>query len=316
MTGKVSLLTRVDRIGDLRAIEAIARNGSLTAAAQELGISLTAISKRLGRIEEAIGARLAQRSTRHLNLTEEGERFLEICRTVLDAIDAAEDMDMRRPQGLVRVSAAVAFSQRQIAPRLGDFIEAFPGVSVQVLSNNQLIDLVKHKVDVAFRQAPLDNSSYITRTIGPDAEFLCASPAYVERFGMPGHPQDLRSHRCMTTGDPAPRSWTLYRGDETFVAPLTSFIGATDGEVPHVAALQGHGIAMKSSWDVIDDIREGRLVRILPDWWGRPRTLRVVYPVRSHQPRRIQAFVRFMEGELRAAAAAAEHLGIFMTTTG
>jgi DNA-binding transcriptional LysR family regulator len=306
------ILARIERIEDLRVFDAIARAGNLSAAGRELGLSLTVVSKRLSYLEETLAVRLIQRTTRQLHLTDEGLMFLDRCRTVLEAVDAAEDVGAdRTDQGTIRIAAAVAFAQRQIAPRLGRFLALHPKISVQILANNRLVDLVEQKVDVAFRQAPLDNSSFVTRTIGPDAEILCASPAYVAQWGAPDHPDELIDHRCLTVGDPAPKTWALHRGEEFVDAPVASVIGSTDGEVPHEAALQGCGIALKSSWDVIDDIRAGMLVRVLPEWWGRPRTLRVVHPVRLHQPRRVQAFVQFIETELKAEAAANRELGLF-----
>lgn len=305
-------MARIERIEDLRVFEAIARAGSLSAASRMLALSLTVVSKRLSRLEKTLGVRLIQRTTRQLHLTDEGRYFLDRCRAVLDAVDAAEDVGADfTQQGMVRVAAAVAFSQRQIAPRLGRFLKSYPGISVQILSNNRLIDLVEQKVDVAFRQAPLDNSRFVTRTIGPDAEILCASPAYLTEHGEPRHPDDLIRHQCLTVGDPAPRAWPLHRADAQVEAAVACTIGSTDGEVPHEAAIQGCGIALKSSWDVLDDIRSGALVRVLPEWWGRPRTLRVVHPVRQHQPHRVQAFVQFMEMELRAAVETNRDLGLF-----
>jgi DNA-binding transcriptional LysR family regulator len=305
-------MKKIERIEDLRVFDAIARSGSLSGAARELDLALTLISKRLNRLESALDIRLIHRTTRRLYLTDEGQSFLERCRAVLEAVEAAEDVGADATlHGIVRVSAAVAFTQRQIAPRLHRFIMRYPDISVQVLSNNRLVDLVEQKVDVAFRQAPLDNSSFVTRTIGPDSEILCASPAYIAEHGAPSHPDDLVHHRCLTTGDPPPQSWAMQRGAQQVQATIHSALGSTDGELPHIAALQGAGIAVKSSWDVIDDIRQGTLVRVLPDWWGRTRSLRVMHPVRLHQPRRVQLFVQFMEAELKATVEANRDLHLF-----
>lgn len=305
-------MNKIDRIDDFRVIDAIARTGNLSSAGRELGLSLTVVSKRLNRVEESLGVRLIQRTTRTLHFTEEGLAFLEHCRNVLDAVSAAEEVAATVTQnGTVRVTAAVAFSQRQIAPRLGEFINRHPGISVQILPNNRPIDLVEQQVDIAFRQAPLDNSAYITRTIAPDDELLCASPFYLERHGTPQHPDDLAKHQFLTVGDPAPQIVTLNRGSEQINARVQSTVGSTDGEIPHIAALAGCGIALKSSWDVLDDIRSGRLVRVLPEWWGRARTLRVVYPARAYQPERVRTFIEYMEKQLRGEVARNADLGLF-----
>ncbi|MCJ2181266.1 LysR family transcriptional regulator [Novosphingobium sp. 1949] len=303
---------RIDRIDYFRIVDAIHRTGNLSSAARELGLSLTAISKRLTSLEETLGVRLIQRTTRTLHFTEEGAIFLEHCRNVLDAVAAAQEIGPGHTRsGTVRVTAAVAFSQRQIAPRLAAFLQEHPNIAVQILPNNRPIDLVEQQIDVAFRQAPLDNSAYITRTIAPDDEFLCAAPAYLARHGTPLTPDDLQHHQFLSVGDPAPHALVLTSGRHEVNARVHSTVGSTDGEIPHLAALDGCGIALKSSWDVIDDLRAGRLVRVLPDWWGRARTLRVVYPVRGYQPTRVGAFIEFMERELRAAAHRNRDLNLF-----
>ncbi|MBT0670643.1 LysR family transcriptional regulator [Novosphingobium profundi] len=302
----------IDRIEDFRIVDAIARTGTLSGAARELDLSLTVVSKRLSRLEATLGLRLVQRTTRSLHFSDEGLLFLERCRDVLEAVAAAQDVgEDANDQGSVRITAAVGFAQRQIAPRLAKFADRYPGISIQILSTNPLIDLVEQQVDVAFRQAPLDNSAYITRTIAPDDELLCASPAYCEAHGVPAHPDELIQHRCLTVGDPPPRTWSLQKDEERLEVKVRSAMGASDGEIPHLAALQGCGIALKSSWEVVKDIRAGRLIRVLPQWWGRTRSVRVVFPIRRHQPARVRTFVDFMEQELRAEAARASDLGLF-----
>lgn len=277
-----------------------------------MAVSLTLVSKRLKRLEDGLGLRLVHRTTRQLSLTDEGLRFLDRCRTVLEAVEAAEEVaSADTVRGVVRITASFAFAHRQIAPRLPRFLDAYPDVSVQMVTSDASVDLVEHKLDLAFRQLPLGDSTFVTRTIAPDGRLLCASPAYIARHGQPAHPDDLIHHRCLTIGDPAPTRWTLHRDGVTVAAPIRSAAGSTDGEVAHAMALAGGGIAMKASWDILDDIRSGRLVRILPGWWGEGRVMRVVHPVRAHQPRRVRAFVDFTETELKAAVRENEDLGVF-----
>jgi len=302
----------LEAIEDLRVFDAIARTGSLSAAAREMAVSLSLVSTKLKRLEAGLGIRLVHRTTRQMSLTGEGLAFLDRCRNVLEAVAAAEELGADDTiRGVVRVTASVALAQRQIGPRLPRFLDLHPEIEVQVIASERLVDLVEQKVDVAFRQTALGESSFVTRTIAPDGRVLCASPNYVARFGMPEAPQDLSRHRCLTVGDPPPVRWTLARGGEEIDVPIRSALSSTDGEVPHAAALADGGIAMKSSWDVIDDIRSGRLIRVLPEWWGMTRALRVVQPVRMHRPQRVRAFVDFLEAELKAAVRANADLGLF-----
>lgn len=302
----------LESIEDLRVFDAIARAGSLSEAARAMAVSLSWVSTKLKRLEASLGVRLVQRTTRRLSLTDEGMAFWARCRTVLEAVAAAEEFRADDTiRGVVRVTASVAFAQRQIGPRLPRFLDLHPGIEVQVIASERLVDLIEQKVDVAFRQLPLGVSSFVTRTIAPDGRVLCASPGYLARFGIPEAPADLSRHRCLTVGDPPPVRWTLTRGDEEVAVPIRGALSSTDGEVPHAAALADGGIAMKSSWDVIDDIRAGRLVRVLPDWWGMTRVLRVVQPVRSHQPQRVRSLVDFLESELKLAVRINADLGLF-----
>jgi DNA-binding transcriptional LysR family regulator len=303
----------LDSIEDLRLFDGIVRAGSLSGAAQSFDVSLTLVSKRLKRLEATLGVRLVQRTTRQLQLTEEGEEFLQRCRLVLDAVEAAEEVgEAGTHKGVVRVTAAVAFAQRHVAPRLPRFLSANPGVSIQLIASNELLDLIGRKVDVALRQAPLTDSRLIMRPLVPDAHLLCASPAYLARYGMPACPSDLAQHACLTVGDPPPSSWTLYRGQEVVEVSIKTAVGGTDGEICHAVALADGGIAMKATWDVLEDIQNGRLVRVLPEWWGgQDRWVRLVYPSRLQQPRRVRAFIAFMEAEMRAALVTGANCGLF-----
>lgn len=306
---------RLDSIDDFRIYEAVIRAGSLSEAARNLNLSLTSVSKRLKRIEDTLGLRLVNRSTRQLSLTPEGEIFGERARAVLQSVADAQDMGPANTiRGVVRVTATAAFAKRQLAPRLPRFLDRCPDVEVQINTSDRIIDLLAEKMDLAFRQAPLGDGRLITRTIAEDALVLVASPDYVSRFGAPRVPADLRDHPALTVGDPPPRSWSLRRGDEITEVAVRSAVSSPDGEVSHQVALAAGGVAMKASWDVIDDIRSGRLVRVLPEWWGLPRMLRIVFPMRAHQPRRVRALVDFMEEELRRAAADAADLRLFPST--
>lgn len=305
-------MARLDSIDEFRIFDAIARTGSLSGASRDLSLSLAVISKRLKRIEETLGVQLIQRSTRSMFLTAEGLNFHEHCQTVLEAVSGAMEIQGgKTAQGVVRVTSTAAFAQRQIAPRLKRFLDANPGVEVQILPSDKAVDLIEHKIDVAFRHTPYDSGRLITRTIAADGSLLCASPDYLREHGTPQHPDDLIHHRALTVGDPPLRHWSLHRGAERIEAPIRSAVSSLDGEAPHALALVGGGIAMKASWDVIDDVRSGRLVRVLPEWWGDPCSLRIAFPQHKRQPFRVRALIDFMQNELRKTVRDNADLGLF-----
>jgi len=297
-------MARLDHIGDLRVFEALARLGSLTHAAKDLGITLAVTSKRLQRLEAVLGVRLVDRTTRSVRLTQDGKRMLVHCRHTLEALDRVEDSVLRGAEGVVRIAAAVAFAQRQIAPRLPEFLESYPDISIEIAASNRVIDLVEDGIDVAFRQGTPLAAHPTVRARLPDGHVLVASPDYLRRAGVPATPEDLSRHRLLCVGLPAPREWVLMNGSETRAVPIAKSITGSDGEIAHAAALAGGGIALKSIWDVDEDLQSGRLLRVLPDWKFGPREVHILVPMREFQSRRVTLVVQFLKSALERSAAA------------
>lgn len=292
-------MPRLNNIADLRVFEALARLGSLTAAGADLGIGVALASKRLQRLEGALGVRLVDRTTRAARLTVDGEALLPPCRAAIAAADAAEDAVAQDHGGLVRLAAAPAFAQRHIAPRLPAFLDAHPGLRVEIDASTQLVDLVDQGIDLAFRQmAPMPDLPTV-RARFPDAHMLVASPDYLARHSAPDTPEDLGAHRLLTVGIPAPRLWSLTDGARRCEVPVRDALSGSDGEMAHAAALAGGGIALKSAWDVDADIAAGRLVHVLPRWHCGPRQVHVLVPMREFQPRRVTRLMEFLTAELR-----------------
>jgi DNA-binding transcriptional LysR family regulator len=290
-------LARIENIVDLRIFEAIGRTRTLTGAAKDCGLSLTAVSRRLQQLEEVLELRLVQRSTRRLHLTPEGERFLENTRDILARLEEAENI--ASDKGTLRMTASVALSQRVIAPLLPRFFDLHQGVSVEMIASNDLMDLLQRRIDLAIRQEALEDSRLVARRIAPDARILCATPAYLSMAGTPEHPTDLERHRCLCVGIPARRSWTLISKSEQVEVPVRPILVDNNGEVIHAMALADGGIAIKSIWDVLDDLRSGRLVHVLPAWRdGVDRSIHLVLPERRYMPRRVRLFADFLAESL------------------
>lgn len=296
-------------LGDLTDISifvAAVEGGSLSAAGRSLGLSLAVVSRRLAGLEARLGVRLLQRTTRRLNLTGDGAVFLERCRAILDQVAAAEEAVQARKsavEGLLRVTCTAAFGRRQIAPRLAALAELHPRLRVQVIVTDAIVDLVRDGVDIAIRQAVVPEAGLIVRQLAPNRRVFCATPGYLERFGVPRRPEDLLRHRLIALGEPAPTRYRLTPADggETVVQPFTPAILANDGEVAHAAALSGAGIVLKSIWDVAEDIDAGRLVPLLSDWQAPAPAIQAVYPSARLLPPRVRVFVDFMAAALRAA---------------
>ncbi|PNU06601.1 hypothetical protein A8V01_02425 [Novosphingobium guangzhouense] len=300
----------MEHIVDLRLFEAIGRTRSLTDAARDTGLSLTVVSRRLKQLETALEVRLVQRSTRRLHLTPEGEQFLENARTVLAALEIAEEVGSDR--GSLRVTASVAFAKRVLAPLLPRFMDVHPGIAVEVLASNDVVDLLQQRVDLAVRQEALEDSRLVMRRAAADARILCATPDYLASAGAPQEPADLEHHRCLSVGIPPRRSWTLLRDGERVEVPIRPMVSDNNGEVIHAVALAHGGIAIKSVWDVMEDLRAGRLVRVLPEWQeGADRSIHLVFPDRRYMPRRVRLFADFLMVELNAMLDRNADLGLW-----
>lgn len=288
---------------DLAVLVRIGTAGSLSQAARDLGISLTVVSKRLARLEQMLGVRLVNRSTRSVSLTEDGQTLLPRAMDILARVEeaqAAVQSGRTEASGVLRVTATVAFACGQIAPRLGRLMALNPDLRIHLLSTDKMLDIVEDNVDVAIRQAILPDSNLVSRVIAPDRRVLVAAPAYVDRHGEPKRPQDLAHHRCIVLGDPPVTMWRFQRGGTKVTVEVGWTMLANDGAAAHAACLGGAGIALKSIWDSHEDLAQGRLVELLPGWIAPSMPIRAVFAARGHQPARIRAFTDFLQEELRA----------------
>lgn len=287
---------------DLAVFVRLASAGSLSEVARLDGMSLAVISKRLARLESDLQVRLVNRSPRRISLTDDGLELLPRAREILGKVEEAQAALQTRSTaaaGVLRITATIAFSVGQIAPRLGRFLQANPDLRIQLLSTDRMLDIVKDNVDVAIRQAKLPDSELVSRTIAPDRRVLVASPDYVARRGSPRVPQDLAEHDCIVLGDPPVTLWRFQRGARKVGVEVGWRLLANDGAAAQAACLGGAGIALKSIWDAREELAEGRLVELLPGWVPPAIPIQAVFASRHHQPARIRAFVDFLQDELR-----------------
>ncbi len=299
------MIRAMTNLEDIAVFVGIAAARSLSDAARNQDISLTVVSKRLTRLEQELGVRLVNRTTRQINLTSEGQAYLVRARDILARVeDAAAELQSHHTgaMGILRVTATIAFSQGQIAPRLARFMNANPDLKVHLLSTDTMLDIASNNVDVAIRQAILPDSSLVSRKIAPDRRVLVASPAYVSQHGSPELPSDIAGHRCIVLGDPPVTEWRFQRGREVMTADVQWTLLANDGAVAQAACVGGAGLALKSIWDAREDLEAGRLVELLPGWVAPSMPIQAVSLSKHHQPARIRAFIDFLEGELRHAA--------------
>lgn len=274
------------RLEDIQILLHTAQLGSLSAAARALDISPAVASAALKRLEGELGTHLLVRSTRSLRLTADGERYLEHARSALDALQAgAQALAAGRQtlQGQLSLSMPSDIGRQLLRPWLDVFLDEHPGVRLQLHISDRLADLYRMPVDVALRYGVPEDSSLVALPMLPDnRRLLCAAPSYLERHGWPEQPEDLAAHACLrlVLGDALHERWRFVRQGEWSTVMVSGRRNSDDGEIVRRWAVDGQGIAYKSRLDVLDDVRAGRLLPLLPDYQTERAPLYLVCPHR------------------------------------
>jgi DNA-binding transcriptional LysR family regulator len=284
----------LDDLNELKTFRAILAEGSLSAAARRLGVTLAVVSKRLASLEARVGVRLIQRNTRSLSSTEEGARLLIDVERALDAFAAAEERLMggrEEPVGTLRINAPVSFGRRCVAPVLGVLASRHPRLSVSLQLDDRLVDLVGEGFDVAIRIGALNDSSAMMRKLVDNHRILVAAPAYLDRAGRPQTPEEATSHEFLRYGA-ASEPWQL-KGPNGRIGKIAAAarLRVDSGDTLHDWALAGLGIALKSEVDVAQDIGTGRLERVLPEWDGGPAPIVALYPSADYLPLKTRVLI-------------------------
>jgi DNA-binding transcriptional LysR family regulator len=277
----------------------VARHGSLAAAARAIDLTPPAATKRLAALESRLGVRLLNRTTRSVSLTSEGETYLHHATRILAEIKEMEDVVSQGraiPRGLLRVNATLGFGRTTIAPLVSAFAVRYPEVELQMEVTDRPIDLVESGFDLAIRFGALPDKRLNARRIMSNRRFLCASPAYLERHGMPTSLADLAHHRCIIhrQNDDAYGIWRFMHHDHSEVVKVHGMLSSNDGDIVLGWALDGHGILIRSEWDLAKYLDSGRLKIVLPEFTLPSADLFVYYPTRRNQTIRARAFIDFL----------------------
>jgi DNA-binding transcriptional LysR family regulator len=278
----------------------VVESGSFTAAAERLGLSRPVVSKYITRLEDQLGARLLNRTTRRLSLTEAGQAFFARSQRGLQEIEAAEAEVSRlqeTPRGQLKLNAPMSFGILHIAAALPDFLARYPELSVEMNLEDRQIDLIQEGFDLAIRIAELPDSSLIARRLGPCRHVVCASPEYIKKYGSPRTPDDLRQHNVLTFRyHDSPSEWRFISPDGRFVsAPVSGSIQMNNSLALREAVLQGVGIMLTPTFIVGADIQSGILQVVLPDYRAQEISIYAIYPERRHLSPKVQAFIEFMK---------------------
>ena len=287
----------MDRLTVMEVFVRAADTGSFTAAALSLDMSPQMVGKYVASLEQRLGTRLLQRTTRRQSLTEAGRLFHAEAKRILDEVEAADACILalgERPRGTLRVTAPTTLGACRLAPALCDYLHAYPEVSIDLTLSDRVADMVEEGYDVAIRIGALPDSSMIARSLAPYEFIACASPDYLARRGTPRVPADLAGHECLRyaslSHSPA-NTWHLTRGDEGQAIEMSGRVRINDGRALIAATLAGCGIMFGPKVALDDDIGAGRLVRVLPDHDGPSRPVTLLYPADRRPSPKVRSFV-------------------------
>lgn len=297
----------MNAVSELAFFTLLVRLGSLAATARELNLTPPAVSKRLAQLEQRLGVRLLNRTTRSISLTSEGEVYLRNARRILEEIEEMErqvSSSRAAPRGLLRVNAPLGFGRTHIGPAISSFVQRYPEVEVQLHLTDRPINLPDDAIDVAIRFGELPDSRLIARKIATNRRRLCAAPAYLERCGRPQVPRDLLTHNCIVLrqNDAAFGIWRLSRGKQSEALKVRGGLSTNDGEVALNWALDGHGILLRAEWNLASHLRSGRLEEVLADYLTEPADIYAVYLERLNLSAKVSCFIEHLREFFRGAA--------------
>ena len=292
----------MDRLYQMRLYTRVVETGSFSAVARELGTIQPTISKQLTSLEEHLGVRLLNRTTRQLSPTEAGRKYYERCKRILDEVSDLEGSlsDLQtRPTGMLRVHAAVAFGQLYILPVMFKFRRLYPGLAIDLMLSDRYIDVIQEGVDVAIRFGELRDSQLVARRIGGSARVCVASPAYLRARGTPKSPGELFSHNCITYNYLFSNEWEFHAGNGPTTVRVGGDFRANSALTIRAAALEGIGIAHMPTMFVQEDIDKGRLVRVLEDYGPPAVDVHAIYPSARFLSGKVRLFLDFVSEEFK-----------------
>lgn len=289
----------MDRLVSMGVFARVVESGSLSAVGRDLTLSPAAVGNHIRSLEDWLGARLLHRTTRRLALTEAGEIFLERVHRILDETEEAKRAAIElqgTPRGVLRITVPITFGMHKLGPVIADYLVANPQMQIDLTLSDRTVDLLEEGYDVAIRIGNLVDSSLIARRLADMPLILCASPDYIERHGEPTVPEDLTRHQCLVYTLRLPKGrWTfISQSGERKAVDVSGRMRASNGEFLRVAATKGLGLTLAPWYVVDDDIRAGRLIRVLTDYHTEGPGLFAVHPSRQRVTLKVRSFIDYL----------------------
>jgi DNA-binding transcriptional LysR family regulator len=288
----------MDKLDAMNAFAKVVAAGSYAEAARRLGLTRSAVSKAVMELEQLLGARLLDRTTRRVAPTEAGRAYYERCVMILADVAETEIQISRlhdAPRGVLKVNAPMSFGIRYLGSAVADFMARYPDLKIELILNDRVIDPLEEGVDVTVRIGALADSSLIARRLAPARLVLAAAPAYLKRQGMPRTLEDLAAHQCLTYGHmAAAQRWTLQRDGVAIAVPVNSRLCSNNGDVLREAALSGIGITNLPTFLIGPDIKAGRLRLVLADMLPAPLGIYALYAPNRYLAAKTRVFIDFL----------------------
>jgi DNA-binding transcriptional LysR family regulator len=288
----------MDRFQAITAFTRVVETGSFARAADRLGVSVSAVSRHVAELESHLGARLLNRTTRRLSLTESGRAFHERCVQLLEDLEEAEEVvgaGTRAPRGTLRITCGTTFGVRHVAGVVAAYAARHPQVRFDLDLSDRAVDLVEEGFDLAIRIGAVGSPALIARRIGTTSLVCCASPAYLARHGTPHVPDDLAQHECLTYVYAPDRDVWRFRGaGAEHAVAVSGPVRANNGEMLTALALAGMGVDLEPDIVVAPYVRDGTLVRLLPEYRPASMPIHAVYPSRRHLSAKVRSFIDFL----------------------
>ncbi|HAT86466.1 MAG TPA: LysR family transcriptional regulator [Rhizobiales bacterium] len=285
-------------MGDIPIIIAVAETQGFASAARRLGVSKSAVSKRIAVVEQRLGAQLFHRSTRHISLTEVGARFYEHAIRSYEAAQEAEDCVsalQSKPKGKLKINVPMSFGRLHISPLIADFLKIYPDIEIELIMDDRVVDLIEEGFDLAIRGGTLKDSSLVARKIAPITNILVASPDYIQAYGEPSSVKELMDHNCLQyTYSRDFQEWVFLSNGTTLSFRPNGNFRVNNGEALKETILNGLGIGRLPTFTVGGDLANGRLVQVLADYSMPRQMLYAIYPERRHLPPKVREFIDFL----------------------
>jgi DNA-binding transcriptional LysR family regulator len=288
----------IDIVMSMRVFTAVVDAGSFAGAADKLDLSRGMATRYVAKLEEHLGVRLLQRTTRKLSLTEAGNDYNERAIQVLAMIAEAESsvaQEAAVPRGILRVSSSNAFGARHLGQAITEYLQKYPDVRVDVTLNDRVVDLVEEGFDVAIRVATEIDPGLVARKLARSRLVVCASPGYLKKHGVPKVPEDLVKHQCLTYAYvSSPNEWRFSREGVEQKVLVSGGLCGNSGDILRSAAIEGLGVTLQPDFLIYETLRERKLVRVLSEWETDELTVFAVYPNRKFLPPKVRSFIDFL----------------------